>query len=136
MRLNQDLWIAADEIRTPVLIVHGEGETVPADWTGTLATGSVQLTKLNEAVAAEGTQAALDEAIAKLEKGELKVFDTATFTVDGKKLDSYKADVIPDEKFEKDTEVMKDGVFCESDVDGMRSAPYFDIMYIDGISEK
>ncbi|MGM9702357.1 MAG: alpha/beta hydrolase [Prevotella sp.] len=24
MRLNQDLWIAADEIRTPVLIVHGE----------------------------------------------------------------------------------------------------------------
>ena len=24
MRLNQNLWIAADEIRTPVLIVHGE----------------------------------------------------------------------------------------------------------------
>ena len=113
-----------------------KGEEFATDWCGTLATGSVQLTKLNEAVAAEGTQAALDEAIAKLEKGELKVFDTATFTVDGKALESYKADVIPDEKFEKDTEVIKDGVFCESDVDGMRSAPYFDIMYIDGISEK
>ena len=24
MRLNQNLWIAADEVRTPVLIVHGE----------------------------------------------------------------------------------------------------------------
>ena len=113
-----------------------KGEEFATDWCGTLATGSVQLTKLNEAVAAEGTQAALDEAISKLEKGELKVFDTATFTVDGKALESYKADVIPDEKFEKDTEVIKDGVFCESDVDGMRSAPYFDIMYIDGISEK
>ena len=113
-----------------------KGEEFATDWCGTLATGSVQLTKLNEAVAAEGTQAALDEAIAKLEKGELKVFDTAAFTVDGKALDSYKADVIPDEKFEKDTEVIKDGVFCESDVDGMRSAPYFDVMYIDGISEK
>ena len=114
-----------------------KGEEIPTDWCGTLETGSVQLTKLNEKVAAEGTQAAIDEATAKLEKGEIKVFDTATFTVEnGKKLESYEADVIPDEKFEKDTEVVKDGAFLESDVDGMRSAPYFDIMYIDGISEK
>ena len=113
-----------------------KGEEFATDWCGTLATGSVQLTKLNETVAAEGTQKALDEATAKLEKGEIKVFDTATFTVDGKKLDSYKADVIPDANFEPDTEVVKDGAFCESDVDGMRSAPYFAIKYIDGISEK
>lgn len=113
-----------------------KGEEIPTDWCGTLETGSVELTKLNEKVAAEGTQAALDEAVAKLEKGEIKVFDTSTFTVKGKALDSYTADVIPDEKFEKDTEVVKDGSFCESDVEGMRSAPYFDIMYIDGISEK
>lgn len=113
-----------------------KGEEIPADWCGSLNTGSVQLTKLNEKVAAEGTQKALDEATAKLEKGEIKVFDTATFTVDGKALDSYKADVIPDEKYEPDTEVIKDGAFHESDVEGMRSAPYFDIKYIDGISEK
>ena len=113
-----------------------KGEEIPTDWCGTLETGSVQLTKLNEKVAADGTQKAIDEAMAKLEKGEIKVFDTSTFTVKGKKLDSYTADVIPDEKFEKDTEVIKDGAFHESDVEGMRSAPYFDIMYIDGISEK
>ena len=113
-----------------------KGEEIPADWCGTLETGSVQLTKLNEKVAAEGTQKALDEATAKLEKGEIKVFDTATFTVDGKKLDSYKADVIPDANFEPDTEVIKEGAFHESDVEGMRSAPYFAIKYIDGISEK
>ena len=113
-----------------------KGEEFATDWCGTLATGSVQLTKLNETVAAEGTQKALDEATAKLEKGEIKVFDTATFTVDGKKLDSYKADVIPDANFEPDTEVIKEGAFHESDVEGMRSAPYFAIKYIDGISEK
>ncbi len=113
-----------------------KGEEIPTDWCGTLETGSVQLTKLNEKVAADGTQKAIDEAMAKLEKGEIKVFDTSTFTVKGKQLDSYTADVIPDEKFEKDTEVIKDGAFHESDVEGMRSAPYFDIMYIDGISEK
>ena len=113
-----------------------KGEEIPADWCGTLKTGSVQLTKLNEKVAAEGTQKVLDETMAKLESGEIKVFDTSTFTYKGEKLESYLADVIPDEKFEHETEVVKDGAFLESDVDGMRSAPYFDIMYIDGISEK
>ena len=48
----------------------------------------------------------------------------------GKKLDSYKADVDTDANFEKDTEVIKDGVFYESE---KRSAPYFDIR-IDGIN--
>ncbi len=113
-----------------------KGEEIPTDWCGTLETGSVELTKLNETVAAEGTQAAIDEATAKLEKGEIKVFDTSTFTYKGEKLDSYKADVIPDENYEHETEVVKDGAFLESDVENMRSAPYFDIMYIDGISEK
>ena len=69
------------------------GEAIDTDWTGTIATGSVELTEVNEAVAAEGTQAAIDEAIAKIEAGELHVFDTKTFTVDGKELTSYLADV-------------------------------------------
>ncbi len=106
---------------------------IPADWCGTLATGSVVLTELNADVAAEGTQEAIDKALASLKDGSLKVFDTATFTVDGAELTSYLADVIPDEAFEKDTEVVADGAFNESDVEGMRSAPYFDII-IDGIT--
>ena len=69
------------------------GEAIDADWTGTLATGSVKLTDLNTNVAAEGTQEAIDAAIAKLESGELKVFDCATFTVEGKTLESCMADV-------------------------------------------
>jgi basic membrane protein A len=106
-----------------------EGKAIDLDWTGTISTGSVALTEVNTKAAAEGTQAKLDEVKAKLVSGEIKVFDTDTFTVDGKKLTSYKADVDTDAKFEKDTEVIKDGYFHESEY---RAAPYFDIQ-IDGI---
>lgn len=109
-----------------------KNETIPADWCGTLDTGSVKLTELNTAVAAEGTQAKLDEVEKALKDGSLKVFDTNTFTVKGEKLTSYKADVIDEGDFVPETEVIENGVFCES---AKRSAPYFDIKYIDGISE-
>lgn len=106
-----------------------KGEAIKADWTGTLATDSVQLTEVNENVAAAGTQDAIDEAKAKLEAGTLKVFDTSTFTVKGETLSTYMADVNTDANFEGDTEVVADGEFKESN---FRSAPYFDID-IDGI---
>ena len=101
-----------------------DGKTIDADWTGTMKTGSVKLTDVNGKVAAAGTQAKLDEVKAKLEKGEIHVFDTNTFTVKGQKLTSYKADVDTDEAYTPDTEVIKDGYFHESEY---RSAPYFDI---------
>ena len=104
------------------------GDKIDADWTGTLATNSVLLTEVGDA-AAEGTHKAIDEAKAKLEDGSLQVFDTSTFTVDGKKLDSYKADVDTDEAYTADTEVIENGAFQESK---FRSAPYFDVK-IDGI---
>ena len=122
------------------------GTTIDTDWTGTLATGSVVLTDLNTAVAAEGTAEAIAAATEKLEKGELHVFDTATFTtraddtmnafkVDFLKVDadghitSYLADVDTDQAYAGDTEVVHDGYFAESE---KRSAPYFDLE-IDGI---
>ena len=123
-----------------------DGTEIPADWTGTLATGSVVLTDVNETVAAEGTAEAIAAATEKLEKGELHVFDTATFTtraddtmnafkVDFLKVDadghitSYLADVDTDQAYTGDTEVVHDGYFAESE---KRSAPYFDLE-IDGI---
>ena len=107
-----------------------DGKEIDTDWTGTLKTGSVVLTEVNTAAAAEGTQAAIDAAKAKLEGGTLNVFDTKTFTVGGKELTSYKADVDTDKDYTADTEVVENGVFCESK---FRSAPYFDVR-IDGIS--
>lgn len=107
-----------------------EGKAIDPDWTGTIATGSVELTDINAQAAAEGTEEAVAAAKADLEAGKVHVFDCANFTVDGKTLDSYKADVDSDANFEADTEVIKDGVFEESTY---RSAPYFDID-IDGIT--
>lgn len=108
------------------------GEAIDTDWTGTIATGSVVLTDVNTAVAAAGTVEAIADAKAKLEKGEVKVFDTAAdnfITVGGVKLESYMADVDTDAAFAKDTEVVSEGYFHESEY---RSAPYFDVQ-IDGI---
>ena len=106
------------------------GEKIDTDWTGTLATGSVVLTDINENVAAEGTQEKMDEVKAQLEDGTLHVFDTKTFTVNGETLTSYKADVDTDEAYTPDTEAISDGYFHESEY---RSAPYFDLR-IDGIT--
>ena len=75
-------------------------------------------------------QQALEEVKAKLISGEVHVFDTSTFTVDGKNIDSYMADVDTDADYTPDTEVVSDGYFHESE---MRSAPYFDLR-IDGIT--
>lgn len=116
-----------------VINAVAKGETFATDWIGSIATGSVELTKLNEKAAAAGTQAKIDEVKAKLESGEIKVFDTKTFTVDGKELTEYQADV--DGDFKPDTNVVENGEFEESN-DKFRSAPYFDIKYIDGISAK
>ncbi len=107
-----------------------KGEAILADWTGTIETGSVVLTDINEAVAAEGTAAKLEEVKGKLLDGTLNVFDASTFTVGGEAKTSYLADVDTDDKFTPDTEVIENGVFYESK---FRSAPYFD-MQIDGIT--
>lgn len=113
-----------------VINAVANGETIPADWTGTLATGSVVLTEVNEAAAAAGTADKIAEVKAALEAGTIHVFDTANFTVGGKTLTSYMADVDTDANYEADTEVILDGYFHESE---MRSAPYFDLR-IDGIT--
>ena len=109
------------------------GEAIDTDWTGTIATGSVKLTDVNEQAAAAGTVEKLAEVKAAFEAGSLKVFDTATegfITVEnGKPLDEYMADVDTDAAYEKDTQVVSDGYFHESE---FRSAPYFDVN-IDGI---
>ena len=106
-----------------------EGKAIDDDWCGGIKEGSVVLTDINDKAAAKGTKEAIDEAKKTLEDGTLHVFDVSKFTVDGKALDSYKADVDTDEKYTPDTEAISDGYFHESEY---RSAPYFDVQ-IDGI---
>ena len=106
-----------------------EGKAIDTDWAGTLENKAVVLTDLGAAVA-PGTADKLKEVEAGLKDGSIKVFDTKNFTVEGKTLDSYKADVDTDAAYTPDTEVIKDGYFHESEY---RSAPYFDLR-IDGIT--
>ena len=106
-----------------------EGKEIPADWTGGFAEGSVELSDINETAAAPGTKDKVNAVIADLKAGKIKVFATDTFTVNGAKLDSYKADVDTDKDYTPDTEVIADGYFHESE---KRSAPAFDLR-IDGI---
>ena len=118
------------------------GEAIGADWTGTIATGSVVLTDINEQAAAAGTAEKLAAVKADIEAGKLHVFDTTTFTVSGDNVvptltvdangnaTSYMADVDTDPNYEGDTEVIENGYFNES---AKRSAPYFDLK-IDGIT--
>ena len=107
-----------------------KGDKIVTDFIGNIKDGSVALTELNTAIAAEGTQAAIDAAKQGLIDGTIKVFNTANFTVKGQTLTTYMADVDTDAEWKGDTEVIADGYFHESEY---RSAPYFDID-IDGIT--
>ena len=108
-----------------------DGTPIDTDWCGTLETGSVELSDLGTAVA-EGTAEAVEAAKADLIAGKTHVYDITTFTVDGKTLDSYEADIDTDPDYTPDHEVVSDGYFHESDV-AFRSAPYFNVR-IDGIN--
>jgi len=95
-----------------------------------LKDGDIKLTALNEAVAAPGTAEKIAEVQAKIENGEIQVFDTNTFTVGGAKLESAFA-LDTDGDFTADSEeAVVDGAFLES---YYQSAPYF-AQRIDGIT--
>ena len=106
---------------------HIDGKENPSDWTGTYAEGDVKVTDLNTAIAAPGTQEAMDKAIAAFHAGTLKVFNLDTFTIGGQKgtnetmYDSFAA---------VQGNATYDGYFHESE---LQSAPYF-VGVIDGIT--
>ncbi len=105
------------------------GQSFDQDYCKGMADGEVVMTALNEKIAAEGTAAKLEEVMGKIKTGEIKVFDTDTFTVNGEKVTTQLAidtngDFAPDSE-----EAIVDGAFLES---YYQSAPYF-ALRIDGI---
>ena len=100
-----------------------DGTAIDTDWCKGFSDGADKITPLNEKVVAEGTDEKVKEVEDALADGSLHVFDTSTFTVDGKELTTYKKDG-------SDTEYISDGYFHESEYG---SAPAFDIA-IDGIT--
>ncbi|MEY8387668.1 BMP family ABC transporter substrate-binding protein [Oscillospiraceae bacterium 38-13] len=105
------------------------GGSFDQDWCHGMDMGAVVMTDLNEAIAAPGTAEKLAEVEEQIRSGELQVFDTSTFTIDGKTLENAFAldtdnDYVPDSE-----EAVFDGAFHES---YFQSAPYF-ALEIDGI---
>ena len=105
------------------------GESFDQDWCHGMDMGAVVMTDLNEDIAAPGTAEKLAEVEAMIRSGELQVFDTSTFTIEGKALESAFA-LDTDGDFTPDSEeAVFDGAFHES---YFQSAPYF-ALSIDGI---
>lgn len=110
-----------------------DGVENASDWTGTVADGDVVITELNTAIAAPGTQEALDAAEVAFKAGTLHVFDISKFTVDGGNTLSHAFAVDSDGDFTADKdEAVWDGVFHESYPE-FQSAPYLTAV-IDGIT--
>lgn len=116
------------------------GEEIAKDWSEGYSQDAVAITKLNTSCA-EGTEAYVNDVIAKLKDGTLKVFDTEKFTVNGEKVTTAPVDLSycdftttpPTVVYQGETvEAIKDGAFAEST---FRAAPYFSLR-IDGITEK
>ena len=68
-----------------------DGKEIDTDWCKGINEGAVELTAINDKVAAPGTAEAIKAAEEQFKAGTLHVFDTSTFTVGGKVLTSYKA---------------------------------------------
>ena len=106
------------------------GGTVDQDYMGHgLKDGDVVLTAVNENIAADGTDEAIETAANAIKDGSLHVFDTSKFTVDGQTVTEAMIDM--DADFTPDnTNAISDGYYHES---FYKSAPAFDLR-IDGIT--
>ena len=98
----------------------------PSDYTGTMGNGEVVVTELNTAIAAPGTQEAMEKAEKALADGSLQFFDLSTFTIDGKTATNEQ---MYDSFAAVQGNATYDGAFHESE---LQSAPYF-VGKIDGI---
>ena len=113
------------------------GEEIAPDWAKGYDDGAVAVTGFGPSCAA-GTAEKVAEVEAALRDGSLKVFDTATFTVNGETVTSAPCDMTIMDwatgtvAYQGETyEGIVDGAFEEST---FRSAPYFTLR-IDGIVE-
>lgn len=104
-------------------VLNGEAAAVDASYG--LEEEAVEITPLNTAIIAEGTQEAVDADTAAIIDGSLQVFDTSTFTVGGETITSTV-----DIDGYNGNEYIVDGAFAEST---LASAPAFAFI-IDGVT--
>lgn len=106
------------------------GEKIARNWAGGYEVGAVAITPLGESVA-PGTAEKVEEVVAGLQDGSLKVFDTSKFTVGGETVSSAFATDTDGDFVNDADEAIIDGAYNES---YFQSAPSFSLR-IDGINE-
>ncbi|MBR2460119.1 MAG: BMP family ABC transporter substrate-binding protein [Clostridia bacterium] len=119
------------------------GQKFTTNWAKGYTDNAVSITALGKACAT-GTQAKVDDVIAGLKNGTVKVFNTANFTVGGEAITTAKVDMsymdfsgdAPKVVYQGETlECLKtEGGITYFDESTLRSAPYFSLR-IDGIVE-
>lgn len=103
-----------------------DGTAIATDWSQGYSEGANRITELNTANVAAGTAEKVAEVEAAIKSGDLHVFDTSTWTVNGQKPEDNA------ELMEANKQYIYDGYFHESE---LASAPAFAIL-IDGITDK
>ncbi len=129
------------EAYTDIIGAAQKGEAIPQNIAYGYTEDGVAVTALGPNVA-EGTQTRMDEAVAAIKAGTLKVFDTSKFTVGGEAVTEYNVDLSCIDfttmtvVYEGPTvNVIKtENGITFFDESSYRSAPYFDLR-IDGITE-
>lgn len=121
------------------------GTPITQNWAKGFEADAVGITQLGSACA-EGTQEAVDEAIAAIKAGTLQVFDTTKYTVGGEKVTTAPIDLTyyeyttgaPTAVYQGET---KEAIVSDSETgityfeeSVLRAAPYFQLR-IDGITE-
>ncbi len=120
------------------------GDEIPQDWSEGYDDGSVAITALGDSCA-EGTADKVAEVEAALKAGTLHVFDTSTFTVEGKTVTTAPVDLSYYDYSTGDAVLVHQGDTVEAiatddngvsyfDESDFRAAPYFSLR-IDGITE-
>ena len=108
-------------------VMNGQGFDV--EWSKGYEEGAVYITKINSKVATSDAQAKTEAAEKAIKAGTLKVFNTKSFTVNGKSIEDL---IKAGGDFAKYSNYVKDGAFNEQN--GF-AAPAFDLR-IDGIVER
>ena len=105
------------------------GESFDVDWSKGYSDNAVYITPINSKVATSDAVAKTNAAIEGIKNGSIKVFDTKTFTVGGKSIETLIAE---GGDFAKYAQYVSNGAFNEQN--GF-AAPAFDLR-IDGIVER
>lgn len=105
------------------------GESFDVDWSKGYSDNAVYITPINTKVATSDAVAKTNAAIEGIKNGSIKVFDTKTFTVGGKSIETLIAE---GGDFAKYAQYVSNGAFNEQND---FAAPAFDLR-IDGIVER